>query len=180
MNFGLKPNFQLLVLFRIFRVYRPFPIGNGTLKGGGQYTVCSGRHSLLFLSKSCLINCYYVHSERFQVLIYILNSIFSAVSDAMILKTHRKCVNSVKTLDLCVPCFISCTECFVSQWINSRTLIILHSCVLYISQSGYLWVSVEHFDSLRGDEEIHLCHWLRLTLRGLHTHIYTTKVTKQY
>lgn len=44
---------------------------------------------------------------------------------------------------------------------------------LYVSQSEYLGVSVEHFDSLGGDEEIHLCHGLRLTLGGLLTHTQT-------
>lgn len=38
------------------------------------------------------------------------------------------------------------------------------------SASEYLGVRVEHFNSLGGDEEIHLCHGLRLTLRRLHTH----------
>ena len=48
-----------------------------------------------------------------------------------------------------------------------------YSCVLYVSQGEYLGVSVEHFDSLGGDEEIHLCHGLRLTLGGLFTHTHT-------
>lgn len=48
---------------------------------------------------------------------------------------------------------------------------LLYSCC---SQNQYLGVSVEHFDSLGGDEEIHLCHGLRLTLRRLHTDTHTT------
>lgn len=35
------------------------------------------------------------------------------------------------------------------------------------SSGAYLGVSVEHFDPLGGDEEVHLYHWLGLTLRGL-------------
>lgn len=38
----------------------------------------------------------------------------------------------------------------------------------------YLWVNIEDFDSLGGDEEIHLCHGLRFTFRGLNIHKYTT------
>ena len=34
----------------------------------------------------------------------------------------------------------------------------------------YLCVSVEHFDSLGRNEQIHLCHWLRLSLRSLREH----------
>lgn len=53
--------------------------------------------------------------------------------------------------------------------------------MLNVSRSEYLGISIEYFDSLGGDEEIHLCHGLRLTLRGLHTHrhTHTATVTKQ-
>lgn len=77
MDFRLEPKFQLLVLFRHFRDYRVFPAGNGPLRGGGYYTVGTGRYSLgqknyhekkfnfLFVKELLLINCYYMHSERF-------------------------------------------------------------------------------------------------------------------
>ena len=48
--------------------------------------------------------------------------------------------------------------------------------ILCFSQSEYLGVSIEHFDSLGRNEEVHLCHGLRHILRDLHT---CTKINSQ-